>query len=76
MGKLLDSAVNGWKITDEDIADDLYEICVRVHASCGSECPVYKKNKGAVGADKPFDENRGCDCFKNGKAMLEFLRKS
>ncbi len=75
MNELLMKLVNGQKVTDEDLVNELWEVCDTVHASCNSECPVYEKNGGAVGADKPFDENRGCDCFKNGKAMLAFLRK-
>jgi hypothetical protein len=75
MADILMKLVKFEEVTDEDIADELYEVCDRVHSSCDSECPVFEKNGGAVGANKPFEENRGCDCFKNGKAMLRFLRK-
>ena len=65
----------GVQVTDDDIADELYEICSRVHASCDSECPVYRINGGPVNLHKPFEENRGCDCFKAGHAMLRFIRE-
>ena len=54
--------------------DELYEICDRVHASCDSECPVYALNNGPLNAHKPFAENRGCDCFKNGASMFRFIK--
>lgn len=75
MTELLEKLIANQPVTDADIASELYDICDRVHASCDSECPVFAKNGGAVGANKPFRINRGCDCFKDGKAMLEFLRK-
>lgn len=74
MNRILMALIRVGNVPDEDIADELYEICDSVHASCDNSCPVYEKNGGAVGADKPFKENRGCDCFKNGMAMLAFLR--
>ena len=67
METILEKLIAKQPITDGDIAIELYEVCDRVHASCNNECPVFKKNGGkAVGADKPFKVNRGCDCFKNG----------
>ncbi len=66
----------GEKITDKDLYNEFYNICDRVHSGCNNECPVYKLNGGkAVGEDKDFEENRGCDCFKNGKEMLKFVKK-
>jgi len=60
-------------VEDDDIADDLYEICDRVHSCCDNECPVYEAN----GFEVPREDtpNRGCKCFKDGKAMLTFLRQ-
>ncbi len=65
----------GESITDADLRNELYEICDRVHSSCNSDCPVYKINGNKV-PDTTFDfkVNRGCDCFKSGKNMLEFIR--
>lgn len=65
----------GSKISDEDIENELYEICDRVHSSCDDSCPVFRLN-----GDKPPNVledglEYGCDCFKNGKKMLEFIRK-
>ena len=67
----------GKEITDEDIKSELLEICNRVHSSCDSECPVYRLNGNKVpDTANDFKVNRGCDCFKNGSAMLDFIRKS
>lgn len=63
----------GQKITDKDLVNELYEVCDMTHASCDSGCPVYRLN----GNEAPHTEGEeyGCDCFKNGTAMLEFIRK-
>ena len=55
---------------------ELYDICDKVHAACDDECPVYKLNGHKVldPDNKSFRENRGCDCFKNGRKMREFIR--
>ena len=76
MNTILWKVIKGEKpINDDDLAEALYEVCDAEHSGCNDECPVFEKNgHKAVGADKPFTENRGCDCFKNGKAMLAFLR--
>lgn len=51
------------------LRDALYDVCDNVHAACDEECPVYAANGGVV------DDGRGgCRCFKDGKAMLAFLR--
>jgi hypothetical protein len=74
MNNLLTQAIAGEPISDADIEDALYKICDDVHSSCYEACPVFEKNGGPLRAEKPFEENRGCDCFKNGRAMLKFLR--
>lgn len=67
--------VKGETITDADLEYELYEICDRVHSSCDSECPVYQLNGNKVpDTANDFRVNRGCDCFKSGKNMLEFIR--
>lgn len=54
----------------------LYEICDSEHASCNDACPVYRASGSKVpDTAHDFEKNRGCDCFKNGKAMREFLAK-
>ncbi len=73
--ELIEKLIKGMEFTESDLINELYEICDRVHASCDHSCPVYALNNGsAVGTHKPFKENRGCDCFKNGKEMLIFIR--
>jgi len=44
MEDILMKLIKGERITDEDIANELYEVCDRVHASCDSDCPVYSLN--------------------------------
>jgi len=58
-------------ITDQQIADELYEICDDVHARCDDDCPVHLLNGGVP--DEKVSRS-GCDCFKSGSAMLEFIR--
>jgi hypothetical protein len=70
---LLIALATGKKIDDSDIASALYEVCDREHSSCNSDCPVYALNNLAAPNTKPG--NRGCDTFKNGTAMLEFIRE-
>jgi len=74
MNDMIAKLVKGETITDTDIEGALFDICDNVHSSCSGECPVYNVNGGPVHPEKPFEVNRGCDCFKNGKAMLKFLR--
>jgi len=61
-------------VTDSTLSEELYEVCDRVHSSCDSECPVYRLNGNSAPSTVPFEENRGCDCFKHGSAMLNFIR--
>ena len=68
MTSILIELALGHKISDPLLEYALYEVCEREHSSCTSECPVYDLNRGPVNPDS------GCDCFKNGKAMLEFIR--
>lgn len=76
MNVLLLKSIAGLPITDADIAEGLYDICESEHSSCNPECPVYAKNGNKpVNGHRPFKENRGCDCFKDGAAMLRFLRQ-
>jgi hypothetical protein len=71
MNILITKLIKGEKITDNDIQEELYEICCDVHVSCVFECPVYEKNK-----DIPWLKGKwNCSCFKDGKKMLSFLRK-
>jgi hypothetical protein len=66
----------GVVLTDQDIEDELFKICNRIHSSCDRQCPVYALNNGhPLGFEKDWLSNCGCDCFKNGKAMLAFMRK-
>ncbi len=52
-------------------AEELTEICENTHASCNDSCPVFKKNHGI-----PWNSDQSdCLYFKDGEAMLNFLKK-
>ena len=71
---LIQNLIKKESITRKDIENELYEICDRVHGLCDSNCPVYKLNNYTVpDTANDFEKNRGCDCFKNGKAMYDFI---
>ncbi len=68
--KSCDEFSPGW--LKKEIQTELYEICDRVHSSCYNDCPVYDINGGPL---DPTGED-GCTCFKDGKAMYDFIRRS
>ena len=71
MDELLVKLVRGEKVSDKDIEQELYYICDSVHASCDIECPVYWVNGAAI----PWNKDKSnCRCFKDGRAMLKFIR--
>ena len=73
---LIEKLVKQLPFTDKDIEIELYEICDREHASCNSNCPVYKRNGNKIpDTAHDFKVNRGCDCFKSGSKMVEFLKQ-
>jgi len=77
MEDLIILLAKGNQITDVSIMYELYKICDRVHSSCDFECPVYRINGYKVpDTANDFEVNRGCDCFKNGAKMLEFIRNT
>jgi hypothetical protein len=59
-------------VTQKDIEEALYEMCDREHAGCNPGCLVYRLNGNKI----PNKEGKmsGCDCFKNGVAMLRFIK--
>ena len=72
--ELIEKLVLGEMPTIVEIQEELYEICDRTHSSCDSSCPVYRLNGNEVpDTAKDFKVNRGCDCFKSGKNMYEFI---
>lgn len=75
MNDIIIKLIKKEKILYKDITDALYEICDNTHSNCMGSCPVFDLNGGyPVNPDKGFKINRGCDCFKDGKAMLEFIK--
>lgn len=73
---LLLRVIMGKKITKQDIYDELYEMCDREHSHCSSgNCLVRELNNGeAPDTADDFEVNRGCDCFKNGANMYDFIK--
>ena len=59
------------EITDEDIARELSAICEHEHSHClgGSDCPMIEL--------LTEEQIKSCTCpyFKNGRKMLEALRR-
>lgn len=73
MDTLIIKLAKGENITDVDLENELEEICERVHSSCDYSCPVYSLNGGRV--PNQDDSIWNCDTFRNGRRMLEFIRK-
>jgi hypothetical protein len=70
----IEKVIASGSMDKDDITEELFEICDSVHASCSDECPVHRLNGGKpAGSHKPWEENRGCDCFKSGSAMYDFI---
>lgn len=77
MQTLIEKLVLGQKVSENMIHDELYEICENVHSFCDDSCPVYRLNGSRVpDTAKDFNVNRGCDCFRNGKKMAEFIKNN
>ncbi len=66
----------GKTVTDLEIEQELYTICEREHSSCNNDCPVYMMNGSKIPqTDGDPDARRwGCDCFRDGEKMLQFIR--
>ena len=71
---LLMKLIKQEKITNEELSDELYDICERVHSSCDSDCPVYELNGNKAPNSESYGEITGCDTFKSGRKMLYFIR--
>jgi len=71
MNIILQKLIKNEQITDDDIAEELYDICCAVHASCDSECPIF-----ALENKIPMNENKECYYFKSGHKMLKKLRQN
>lgn len=72
MKNLIKKLVKGEMPTERDIQDLLYDICDDTHGSCDYNCPVFDVNGGPL---NPTQQNYGCACFKNGKAMYNFIKE-
>ena len=72
MKTLLEKLVLHEPVTEDEVNDELYEVCSTVHSSCDSECPVFRLNGNQI--SNTTENLGGCDCFKNGAAMARFIR--
>lgn len=71
MSIISDYIYAGGKISEASMCEYLEDICDRVHSSCDEGCPVFLRNGHKV----PWTSDLStCECFKNGKAMLEFIK--
>jgi hypothetical protein len=73
MNSLIKKLIKGGKPTIRELQDALYLICDDVHSSCDCNCPVYEINGGPL---NPCEANCGCSCFKDGKAMYDFIKST
>lgn len=71
---ILTALINETPVTTEMIADALYEICDNTHSQCNDDCPVYEVKGCVPDSYHEFHKNRGCDCYRNGYAMLNYIR--
>ena len=69
---IITKVIQDKEISDNELAYELHKICSQEHSSCNDNCPVYELTKGHL----PNDMGRGigCDCFKSGSMMLNFIR--
>ena len=73
MRAILRKLIKNEVITEKDLSNALYEICENTHASCDEDCPVYRAN--GYGVPNNEKSRWGCDCFKDGFKMLQFLKE-
>lgn len=72
MNVILEKAIKGQPITDDDIRNDLAEICEQTCGQCDSSCPVYELNGNKVVCRNGSPR---CVCLRDGDAMLRFIRE-
>jgi len=70
---ILTKLVLGQTPTQEEIEEELAEVCEDTHAYCSDQCPVFELNGSKV-PNKLRTKSR-CDCFKNGKKMATFIKE-
>lgn len=70
METVLRKLIRGESVSDEDLEEALYEMCDNEHASCNEYCLIYSE---VLNPER--DKSVGCPYFKDGKKMLEALRK-
>ena len=74
MTNILKNLITGKLIGKKDIEEALTEICENVHAECDDQCPLFKLH-GDVPKCSDDEHYGGCMGFKDGKAMLKFIKK-
>lgn len=63
--------LTGVPLDDKEVNEILQHICETESYSCYEGCPVYCINGERVPNYK--QTKNGCDCFKDGKAMADFI---
>lgn len=69
---VMDEIPIGTPVTVNEQKRIAYEVCDEVHSHCDENCPVYATNNNS--APDETNSGYGCDCFKDGTAMIEFVR--
>ena len=68
---LIEKLVLNKKITNEEVEEELVEICSKIHhlpTGCHDDCPVFRINDNSRVGE--YDD---CDCFRDGHSMRMFI---
>ena len=78
MNTLVLKTIFNQPISDNELTNHLNEICHKEHSNCNEDCPVFYivQHEGVSIKQTPKGKRLGCDCFEDGRAMLEFIRKN
>jgi hypothetical protein len=68
--ELLLNLIKGFAPTEQELYNELYEMCDREHSGCNENCLVYEIN----GYKIPLITDE-CMCFKNGRKMFNFIKE-
>ena len=76
---LIEKLILNKKITNEEIEDELIDICDKVYYGnnliCHEDCPIFTLNDNdkVRNENKYYKENSGCECYKDGHKMRMFI---
>lgn len=76
MTELLILAATNQPLSDEMLSNAMLNVCINTNLVCDESCPVFLLNKLSCPKKTEYGELRGCDCYLDGKKMLEFVREN